>query len=65
MQWKSPDGDAQCAQRCCYGGLVKHHAYKLHAPAAFITLEDIDFERAFDKLCPGDAFSFARFLVFV
>jgi tRNA(His) 5'-end guanylyltransferase len=36
--------------------LVKHHTYKLHASAAFIALEDIDFESAFEKLCPGDAF---------
>jgi len=32
--------------------LVKHHGYEFHAPAAFITLEDVDFESAFEKLCP-------------
>jgi hypothetical protein len=44
--------------------LVKHHTYKLHASAAFIALEDIDFECPFEKLCPGDALSFAQFLIF-
>jgi hypothetical protein len=32
---------------------------------AIVALEDIDFECAFEKLCPRDAFSFARFLFFV
>jgi hypothetical protein len=30
--------------------LVKHHTYKLHASAAFIALEDIDFECPFEQL---------------
>jgi hypothetical protein len=36
-----------------------------HLSAALVTLEDIDFECAFEKLCPGDAFSFARSLFFI
>ena len=36
---RSPYGEAQCAQSGCDCRLFKHHAYKLHASAAFITLE--------------------------
>ena len=60
-----PHGETKCAQRCCYGGLIKHEAYEFHASAAFVAFEHVDSESAFEKLCPGDAFSFARFLLFV
>ena len=58
------DGEAQCAKSDCDCRLVKHHTYKLHASAAFIALEDIDFECPFEQLCPGDVLSFAQFLIF-
>ncbi|MEY2986718.1 MAG: hypothetical protein RJB13_239 [Pseudomonadota bacterium] len=52
----SPHRETQCAQRCCDGGLIKHNAHEFHAPAAFVAFEHVDFESAFEKLCPGDAF---------
>ena len=61
---RRPHGETQCAQSGCDCRLVKHHAYEFHASVAFVALEDIDFESAFEKLCPGDAYSFARFLIF-
>ena len=60
---RRPAGETQCAQRCCDGGLVKHNAHKLHSSAAFITIEHVDFESAFEELCRGDAFSFAGLLL--
>ncbi len=45
-------------------GEDKGYAYEFHASAAFVALEDIDFECAFEKPCPRDAFSFARFRFF-
>jgi len=51
---RRPDGQTQCAQSGCDCRLVKHDAYEFHASAAFITLEDVDFESTFEKLSPGD-----------
>ena len=62
---RCPHGESQCAQRCFDCWLGEDHAYEFHASDAFVTLENIDFESAFEKLCPGDAFSFVRFLFFV
>ena len=56
---RRPHGESQYAQSGCDCRLVEDQAYEFHPSAAHIELEYVDFECAFEKLCPGDAFSFA------
>ena len=58
-------GESQRTECGCDGERVKHHSYKLHASTAFVTLENIDFECALEKLSPGDAFSTAGLFYFI
>ena len=59
MQSKLKKNQCKCRSLCSQ----QRHGRRQQS-AAFITLEDIDFKSAFEKLCPGDAFSFAGFLFF-